>query len=516
MSRRRNALLAASFTAGRSLLALLTSFYVTRLLVHTLGVDVYGLWLASGGLLAYAALADLGIFSVMSWLFAEADGKRDLDLTRSLISNGLLAGLVAGVAYAAAALALWELLPRLIPLGERELGLLRGPFRLMIGVAALCYPLRLFAALRSGLQDFGFLGSFQLGETLLGAALTYGLLRGGYGLYAIAIASVIPSSLVNAAALLRTLLVNPKLLQTLPRPNARGVRPILASGAGGWLGTLGWQLAFATDSIVIAHLGQRHLIPSFMITSRLGLTLMQFLWSLPDSASIGLAHLGAEGDRRRTSDVVQTLIRIHLFGAGAIACALLAGNAGFVTTWVGAELFGGSGLNAILALDVVVLSVTHALVVPPAVLGSRLQIGAITLLNGVVHILLAWCLGARYGLNGIAAATALSALVTSIPVGLALLARRTELTVRRTSQLLVLPWVLRFLPCAAAAALLGWASGESRWAAAGRFGPLLLGSCAAAAAVGIYLYVLRGQLRELPLGVRLTRLLSAVRLVSSA
>jgi Na+-driven multidrug efflux pump len=511
MSRRRNAQLAAGFMTAQYCLALLASFYVTRLLVGTLGVDLYGVWLATGGLLAYAALADLGVFSAMSLLFAEADGQKDLALTRRLIANGLLTGLVAGFSYVLAALALWQFLPLVVPLDARELALLRGPYQLMIATAGLCYPLRLFAALRGGLQDFGFLGSFSLGETLLKAVLTYALLKAGYGLYAIAVASVVPSSLLNLACLGRTFLKNRELLRALPRPDVRGVRPILSTGAGTWLGSLGWQLAFATDGIVIAHLGQRQLIPSFVITSRLGLTLMQFVWSLPDSASIGLVHLSVEGNQKRTSEVVRTLIRLHLLGSGAIVCATLAGNAGFVTSWVGAELYGGLSLNALLALDVVVLSVAHAVVIPASVLGSRLEIGAITLANGLIHVLLAWFLGGWLGLPGIAAATAVSALLTTIPVGMRLLARRTELTPGTTLNML-LPWAARLLPCAAGAALLGWATLHSPFTPAGRFGPLLVGMFAAGSASFVYLYASRSLLRDLPLGARSRRVLAALRL----
>lgn len=516
MSRRRNALLAAGFVSLRSCVALLASFYVTRLLVRSLGVDLYGVWLATGGLLGYAALADLGIFSVLSWLFAEADAQKDVQRSRSLVANGLLAGVVAGLAYGAAGFGLWQVLPRLVELEARELELLAGPYALMVIVASSFYPLRLFGALRAGKQDFGFLGVWQVSETLLNAALTYVLLRAGFGLYSIAVATVVPPTLGNAAAFLRSVRRDRELLRELPRPDRHGVRPILSSGTGSWLGTLGWQLAFATDGLIIAHLGSPELVPTFMITSRLGLTLMQFSWSLPDSASIGLAHLGAEGDRARTTHIVKALIRFHLLASGAIACAILAGNAGFVATWVGPELFGGAALNAIFALDVVLLSVTHAIVVPAAVLGNRVRVGAITLGNGLVHVFFAWLLGRSFGLTGVALATAVSALVTTIPGGMALLAERTDVTLSVALGRLLLPWAARLVPCAIGASAIGWAALHVAPPAGTRLAPLVRAVCGGALASVAYLYVMRGMMRELPLGARVTRLLSLVRLVPEA
>lgn len=512
MSRRRNALVAVVFSYAQTLLGILAGFFITRILVRDLGPDLYGTWLATGGMLAYAALADLGIFGVMPWLFAEADGEKNVDRTRSLISHGLLAGAVAGFLYGAAALLVCLLLPHLVHLDAEEVVRLRGPIAIIVLGTALGYPLRLFSALRSGLQDFKFLGIQQLIATLLNAGLSYGLLRAGMGLYALAIATVVPSTLTSAWALLRTVQRNAEFLRALPKPTVKGTRPIVSSGFGAWMGALGWQMASATDAIVIAYLGYRHLVPSFVITSRVGLTLMQFAWSLPNSAMIGLAHLGAEGDVSRTRKAVEALIRLHLIPIGFIACGILAANGAFVRLWVGSDLFGGTTLNAILTFDVVVLSIVHALVTPAAVLGSRVQIGAITLVNGALHILMALVLGHWFGLAGVAAATALSALVTSIPVGARLLAERTGISVKSALGEMVLAWTARALPFAVLAIVIGWAS-EAGWTPAGRLSGLLTVGAATALVCACYVWGVKGMIKDLPFGPRMTRILAAVRLV---
>ncbi len=512
MSRRRNALVSVVFSYAQTLLGILAGFFITRLLVHVLGPDLYGTWLATGGLLAYAALADLGIFGVMPWLFAEADGEKNVPRSRSLISHGLLAGVVAGFLYAAAAFVVCLLLPRMVHLDAGELERLRGPIAIIVLGTAVGYPLRLFSALRSGLQDFKFLGILQLVATLLNAALSYGLLRAGLGLYALAIASVVPPTLTSACALVRTFQRNGELLRGLPKPTVKGTQPIVSSGFGAWMGALGWQMASATDAIVIAYLGYRQLVPSFVITARVGLTLMQFAWSLPNSAMIGLANLGAEGDTSRTRQAVEALIRLHLIPIGVVACGILAANGPFVRLWVGSDLFGGSMLNAILTVDVVVLSIVHALLTPAAVLGSRVQIGAITLFNGVVHIALALILGHWFALSGVAAATALSALVTSIPVGTRHLALRTGISAKSALIDMVGSWTVRALPFALIAAAVGWAS-QTNFAPAGRVGGLLSVGAATALICAGYLWGVKGMIKDLPFGPRLSRILAAVRLV---
>jgi len=513
MSRRNKALVAVAFTYAQSVLGIVASLFITRLLVRSLGADLYGIWLATGGLLGYAGLADLGIFGVMPWLFAEADGAKDIACKRSLIVHGLLAGVGAGVLYSIGASAIWLLLPHLAHLDAHSVAQLRGPIVVIVVATAVGYPVRLFPALRGGLQDFKFLGVLQLVGTLLNASLSYGLLRAGLGLYAVVIASITPTILTSVCSLIRTWRIDRPLLQELPRPTLRGTRPILTSGAGSWMGSLGWQMASATDVIVIAYLGYRELVPTFAITSRLGLTLMQFAWSLPDSGLIGLANLGAEGNRSRTESVVRTLIRLNLIPIGAVVCVTLAANATLVHFWVGSDLFGGELLNRILILDVLVLTITHALCTPAAVLGSRVQVGVITLVNGVVHIVLALILGHWFSLSGVAIATALSALGTSIPVGIHLLTAMTGITGTSVIGSLILPWLWRALPSVLVAGLAGWVS-HSYLVPRGFVTTVIIVGAMTAFTVFVYLWSVRGMIKDLPFGPRITRLLSAVGLVS--
>ena len=341
-----------------------------------------------------------------------------------------------------------------------------------------------------------------------------GLTLVGSGLYGIAVGAAVPGVLVGMAALGRTIARDRALLIGWPALRSSALRPIILSGTGQWLGSLGWQLASASDAVVLAYLGYRELVPVFVVTSRLGLTLMQLSWTLPDSTSVGLAQLKAEGQEQRTTDVIRSLLQFHLLAAGLVACGCLAANFGFVSAWVGQDLYGGASLNATIALGVVALSVVHGLMVPVAVLGRRMTTGLVTLLNGAVHVVLAVAFGRVWGLTGVALATVVSALVTTIPVGLAMLTAETRLRLRDVAMGIVLPWLWRALPCAAVAAIAGWAMMRPDVAGRiGNHGALLAGLVAGTIAGGTYLLGMRRIMRELPFGPRLRRALGTLRLV---
>jgi hypothetical protein len=104
---------------------------------------------------------------------------------------------------------------------------------------------------------------------------------------------------------------------------------------------------------------------------------------------------------------------------------------------------------------VIAYSFVHGLITTASVLGLRLQVGAITLVNGLVQAPLAIVLGYQWGLPGLAAAGLIGAGITSIPVGVLLLRFATGLRVDELVRALLAPWVARAGVLITAAALIG-------------------------------------------------------------
>ncbi len=504
MSRSRKALITAAFSYAQTALGVALSVFVTRYLIHRLGPPLYGLWLASGALLAYAALADLGIFGVMPWLVAEADGRRDVPGIRSLLLHGCVAGVAVGSGYVVVALVLWTAFPSVLHISVADRAQLFGPLALMVGATFISYPLRVFTALHAGLQDAVFSGAMSLCQLVLSNALIVLLTWKGYGLFGVAAGAAIPPVVIGLGALVRAIARRRELLREWPRLDLRAARPIMSGGVGAWLGSMGWQLAFSSDSIVIGYLGRLDLVPTFAVTSRIGQMLMQLGWALPDSALVGLAQLNAEGQKARVRSVVTTLLRFHLLTAGGVACVVLAANPGFVRLWLGESMFGGHVLNAIFAADIVMLSFVHGLMTCVAVLGNRTKVGAVTLVNGALHGILAIPFGMAWGLSGVALATFVSALLTTMPAGLRWIEAATGVTPRELLGGLLAKWGLRAVPLFAIAALIGRQTAQR--------GVVVVG--ASAVLVGAaYLVVNRPLLRDLPFPGRAKRLLARLRLI---
>ena len=508
MSRIRKAAITAAFTYVQFGLAIASGIILVPLTLHYLGARSWGLWLASGELLGYAGMTDLGILGVLPWMIAEADGRGDRMAMRRLVGHGVWLGAGVALAYAAVAALLWAFLPSALRFTDADRQLVSAPFMLLVSANAISHPFRVFRATIGGLQDAWFNGVMSIVQSSLTIAITATLLVKGMGLYALAFAAGLPPIVVFALCLGRLKAIAPDLMTGWKMPNFAETRHLLTNGTGTWLGALGWQMLASTNAIVIAYLGRPEWVPIYNCTAKLSLMTTQLVWVPPDSALVALAQL--HGERRgveRLRHVVLMMLRLHLLLSGAALCGILAFNPAFVTWWVGSAFFGGLGLSTLVAVGVVLYSLSHGLVTTASVIGQRMKVGIAAIVNGAVQIALALALGRFWSLNGIAAAGLLASLLTSVPAGVVLLRPSTELSAGHLMKELIGPWLARASAFFAAAAVAGLFSQELG---------LMLSGVVAALICGGYVWHMRPLYVGLTLNARLAEWLVRVKLLPAA
>ena len=446
-NRTHNALVSAAFIYGQFLVALGAAFFVTPLVLHTLGSRPYGLWLSSGELVGYFLLLDFGVFSILPWLIAAADGRRDPTEVKRLLANGLAVALALMLILLLLAAALLGRVPVVLHLTPPEWRALAGPLVLLVTLLAVNLPLNIFTPLLSGLQDVRFTGVFGLLKGLLGPALTVGLLLAGDKFYALAVGAATFSPLYGTVAFFRTRRIAPELLHGWPRPTWPGTAKLFREGIGAWLSGAGVQLMERSSAVVLTFLGSPATVPVLVCTSRVSQMLTQLTWALPDSALIGLAQLGGENQQARLREVMLSILRLHLIVSCLMACVVLALNPAFVRIWVGEKFFGGLLLNLLLAVEVVSASFVHGLLTVVGVQSHRLSIGLATLWQGTVYLALALTLTRRFSLPGLLTADLVAPMLSTLPLSLWLLRSAYGLSLRRIGREFGAIVVLRAGPC---------------------------------------------------------------------
>jgi len=446
VSRTVRASIAAGFSYLHVGISVIAGLWLVPFTLHHVGARSYGLWLASGELLAYAGIAELGMLVTLPWLIAQADGQGDRARLRQLVSTGAAAAGLSAALYGALALVLWTQLPRIVKLAEAEQASVQGPLLIVAIAGCVSHPLRVFNAVLAGLQDVRYNGLITLTNWTIGFVLSVSLLSRGYGLYALAIAAVVPSLVTGVAGAIRLSILAPDLLRGWPRPSLLEIRRLFVEGLGAWLGGWGWRLVAASDSLVLAALGRPGQVAALACTSKLGQAMTQLSWIPCDNGLIGLAQLSAEGQARRLRDALVVMVRVYLTLAGAVACVIIAVNGAFVREWVGPGMFAGPVANVLIAALVVATTFGHAVAVVPSVLGRRLAIGVATMICGVLHLGLAWVLGSRFGITGVVAAGVVSHGVVFSALAWKPFAEATGTTEISLLSDVLVPWGGRMLP----------------------------------------------------------------------
>jgi O-antigen/teichoic acid export membrane protein len=505
VSRTRRAGIAATFGYLQFGLALASGILVVPFVLARVGSEAYGVWLGLGELLAYSAMADLGVLGVLPWLVAEADGRGEREEKRALVSAGLAAASMAAVVFAALALGLLAVAPRIAGVTAAQEAATLGPLMVLVAGMAAAYPVRVFHAVLIGLQDVTFIGTLGVASAALNVALLVGMLAGGYGLYALAAAATAPTLFAATASILRLRRIAPELLAGWRIPSRALLGRVTAQGIGGWIGGLGWRMISATSNLVILAIAGPVAAVAYAMTARLGDVLMQMSWQVPDAGLVGLAQLKGEGRTERAAQIAVSILRLTLIGAGAVACIVLAFNPAFVALWVGAERFAGLGTNALIAMGAIALSLAHALFSTASTLGARVQIGAASVVQGVVHLGAAVLLGRAFGLPGVAAAGVIGTLLVAYPAGVYYLGKVSGLSQADLWRRALAPWSAR----ASVLLLLGAAAGIAGW----RMGSPWLPLAAAPVLGALYVWWMRPLYADLPLPARLRPVLAWLRLV---
>ena len=446
MSRTARATTTAIFGYVKFAVSIVTGLWLVPFTLHHVGSRLYGFWLASGELLAYAALTEFGVLVTVPWLVAQADGAGDRERMRSLITTGVGAALLSSAGYAVVVTGLIAVLPFAVHLDAFERGAVLGPVLIVAAAGIVVHPLRVFYSVLQGLQDVRFNGIVDLISVIAVVSATVVMLNAGLGLYAIALGTALPQLAVGLINLLRVGSIAPDLLRHWRRPAWSDVRALFKEGTGAWMGGWGWRLISATDGLVLAVLGHPTAVTALACTNKLGAALVQLSWVPCDSGLIGLANLAGERQDARLRDAIVVMVRVYLALAGAAACVVLAANPAFVSRWVGGELFAGGKANALLAVVAIAMTFAHALAVVSSVLGQRLQIGMATFASGVLHVAVAFALGWKLGILGVI----LAGVVSHGVVFPAMAWRSFAVAARMPETALVgevlRPWALRFVP----------------------------------------------------------------------
>nr|WP_277351231.1 oligosaccharide flippase family protein [Micromonospora sp. HNM0581] len=224
---------------GARIVMALAGLVTLPMVYQHLGPEAFGVWVLLTGLLAVAALFDLGLGSALVREVAAVPVPTEpADVTRRLLGLGLTWGLLLGGLTLSAITAGWPWIAHLLRLGELTRDAWHATLWLLLAVVTGGFELP-WRAVLEGVQRYGTLALVSTVTAVVGAALTIAVVRLGGGLVALAAAtattSTIRTILLAAAAEHRHRNLTPRWgrlpVDELRRVGAYGLRVQVSSGA---------------------------------------------------------------------------------------------------------------------------------------------------------------------------------------------------------------------------------------------------------------------------------------------
>lgn len=442
MSRTNRFLTGIGFGYSSQILTTLVAFWLTPFLLHRIGQHDYGLWLVGTQVLFYLGLLDLGIVGLLPRETAYSTGRKervedaqDLPLMigqtfRLIIWQMPLVATSAAVAWCMMPAA-WE--------GLRE------PIGVVLVVFVVAFPLRVFAAVLQGLQDFAFVGRVGIIAYLISTGITVVLVVVGWGLYSLA-AGWATLQLINAVSSYYRLRshfpgVLPPRLPSLPWSMAR---KRLTQGSWVSLNQIAQVLLNGTDILIIGKLFGPAAVVPFIITGKLIGVLANQPQMLMAAAGPALSQMRMGVSRRRLADVCIALGQAMLLVSGAVFFVVLLINQSFIGRWVGLGQYGGFWLTVLLLTSMLLRHWNVSLIFPLFSFGHERRLCITAVIEGTFSVGAVYILVRHYGLLGAPLGMILGVCIVSLPVNLLAMARECGMSVSQLVQPLA-PWFIRFV-----------------------------------------------------------------------
>lgn len=401
---------------------------LTPIMVHHLGAVNYGVWVLASSVLDYYGLLDLGMRSAMFRyvsLFRGGSQRQQVDRT---FNSALL--LVAGTAILISILsiALAYLLPRFTHIQDTTPRIYAWLLFLLGNSIAVMFPTRMFATYISAHNRWDLYNAAGIANTITRAIVILVVLKLGYGILAIAVATLAVSFLSLGQHVVLLLIADPQVKVNFRLVTLGRIRELFGFSMRSLLVSLGDYLRFCSDSAVIASVLAVSLVTPFNVATRL----IECFRSVVVAA--GGPVLGAMTElvgARRQNDLQALLLRsTRLLALLSIlgGVLLLADGRMLLHLWVGEELVSAYSLVAVLAFGYMIALTQHAALLIVISKGQHGPLGWWTIAEGIANIVLSVIWGRSHGLIGVAMGTIVPMLVVKVLVQLWYALRAAEMS----------------------------------------------------------------------------------------
>ncbi len=392
---------------------LLVGFFLSPLVVHSLGAAGYGVWTLVVSLTGYCGLLDLGLRSSVVRFVVRYVAQNDHKKVNATLSSALAMLTGAGIlAFVVTVVIHFTFGMSTIDPGLRSAAQVA---LLITGLnVSLILPLSVFSAILPSIERFDVMNAITVCGALLRAVLVVTVLKSGHGIVALSMVTLGVSSAEYATMAIAARALYPALRLSWHSIDAASCRELFGFGLFRFVWIVANQLIFYTDSVVIGVFLNASAITSYAIAG----SLINYGRNI---VSLAIDTLFPAVTRFHTKNDLAGLRRIYILGT---RIGLLMG----FSLCIGYVFFGRSFIHLWMGENYYISSATILFVLTLPQFASMPQyMSALVLLGTARHKLLALiavgeaiinlCLSIvlvqRMGVIGVAWGTALPHIITT-------------------------------------------------------------------------------------------------------
>lgn len=389
---------------------ILIGFWMSPFLVNQLGDSVYGVWTLLGSLTGYLGLLDFGITPSTVKKVAEYRAKDDSEGINRVVTGGVVIFVVVGVLSFAASVVLSFFFNDLFP-NPLARDIAAGLVLLTGFNLAVTFPASVFIGVLRGFQRYDIDATVSTVALILRSILIVLLLRAGYGIIALAWATLGFDLARLVYLLYRAYQVNPALRVARRFFDRDEIKRLFSYSSHFFLIAVGNRINFFTDSIVIGIYLSVAAVTPYSIALRLVTYLRELVIEMTGVLMPAITHLHAT---EATEGVRELHLRATKYAALlSLPVGLVFWILGdrFIALWMGERFITGD--KAHILLYILTLGIVVHLIGTPTGsvltgLGRHDVVARFSILQAVTNLIVTLILVKPLGLIGVALGTTIS------------------------------------------------------------------------------------------------------------
>jgi O-antigen/teichoic acid export membrane protein len=389
------------------------------LYLHFIGAHLYGLWMASGGILGMLGVLNFGMGNLLVQRVANAYGQQNLPKSGAYFINGMLVYLGIATIFVLTGMLFSFNLTALLHVPASNQEILMQCFQLAAlatGIGLLNECLRGFA--QALLRPVFSMVAIALSR-ILGIAITTILLFNDASLWAIPVGMLLTEILILMAGLMQTVTLFRELRAKVSIDSGI-IKEFFHVGGALFMARLGHALSKESDPLLITLFLRPEVTTAYMLTRKAADILFQILSIIYGSTHAAFSNLAGQGNDAKTGIVAIKLLSI-IFILGLIGFVSYVGmNYSFVSLWVGKAFALDQQIILFIGLAFFISSLRNMVLQILNGFGEYHHTSLIIVLEGVGKVVLASLLLGFFGVISVPLSMVMASVIAIVFLGIKL------------------------------------------------------------------------------------------------